>query len=115
MSGIPDKPLAYNCSPSFNWRRTLSEEEIASFQRNLASMGYRFQFVTLAGFHALNASIFELAHAYRDEGMLAYSRLQDREFEMDAITGTGPSSTSRSSAPDTSTPSIRSSPPARVR
>ncbi len=80
---FPDKLLAYNCSPSFNWRRTLSEEGIASFQRNLASMGYRFQFVTLAGFHALNASIFELAHAYRDEGMLAYSRLQDREFEME--------------------------------
>lgn len=79
----PNKPLAYNCSPSFNWRRTLSQEEIAAFQRNLATMGYKFQFVTLAGFHALNMSMFELAHAYRDEGMLAYSRLQDREFELE--------------------------------
>lgn len=80
---FPGKLLAYNCSPSFNWRRTLTEEQIAAFQRNLAAMGYRFQFVTLAGFHALNASMFELAHAYRDEGMLAYSRLQQREFEME--------------------------------
>ena len=79
----PDKALAYNCSPSFNWRRALSEEEVAGFQRNLAAMGYKFQFVTLAGFHALNASMFELAHAYRDEGMLAYSRLQQREFDME--------------------------------
>jgi isocitrate lyase len=79
----PNKPLAYNCSPSFNWRRTLSEDQIASFQRNLATMGYRFQFVTLAGFHALNTSMFELAHAYRDEGMLAYSQLQQREFELE--------------------------------
>lgn len=77
------KLLAYNCSPSFNWRRTLSDSQIASFQRNLAAMGYRFQFVTLAGFHAINASMFELAHAYRDEGMLAYSRLQEREFELE--------------------------------
>jgi isocitrate lyase len=77
------KPLAYNCSPSFNWRRALGEAEIAAFQRNLAGMGYRFQFVTLAGFHALNVSMFELAHAYRDEGMLAYSHLQEREFELE--------------------------------
>jgi isocitrate lyase len=79
----PDKALAYNCSPSFNWRRALDDHDIACFQRNLASMGYKFQFVTLAGFHALNASMFELAHAYRDEGMLAYSRLQQREFDME--------------------------------
>ncbi len=79
----PNKPLAYNCSPSFNWQRTLSPEQIAAFQRNLARMGYKFQFVTLAGFHALNMSMFELAHAYRDEGMLAYARLQEREFELE--------------------------------
>ena len=79
----PNKPLAYNCSPSFNWQRALSPEQIASFQRNLALMGYKFQFVTLAGFHAVNASMFELAHAYRDKGMAAYSRLQQREFELE--------------------------------
>ena len=79
----PHKPLAYNCSPSFNWQRALSHEQIAAFQRNLAKMGYKFQFVTLAGFHAVNMSMFELAHAYRDEGMLAYSRLQQREFELE--------------------------------
>jgi isocitrate lyase len=79
----PGKLLAYNCSPSFNWRRALKEEEVANFQRALAAMGYSFQFVTLAGFHALNASMFELAHAYRDEGMTAYARLQQREFDME--------------------------------
>ena len=79
----PGKLLAYNCSPSFNWSKALTEEQIASFQRNLAAMGYKFQFVTLAGFHALNMSMFELAHAYRDEGMLAYSQLQQREFELE--------------------------------
>jgi len=79
----PGKLLAYNCSPSFNWQRSLGEAQIASFQRNLAGMGYKFQFVTLAGFHALNAGMFELAHAYRDEGMVAYSRLQQREFELE--------------------------------
>ena len=83
LDRYPGKALAYNCSPSFNWRRSLGDEEIALFQRNLAAMGYKFQFVTLAGFHALNASMFELAHAYRDEGMLAYSRLQQREFDME--------------------------------
>ena len=82
-SRYPNKPLAYNCSPSFNWQRALSTEQIASFQRNLALMGYKFQFVTLAGFHAVNASMFELAHAYRDEGMAAYSRFQQREFELE--------------------------------
>ena len=79
----PNKPLAYNCSPSFNWQKTLSHDQIAVFQRNLAAMGYKFQFVTLAGFHAVNMGMFELAHAYRDEGMLAYSRFQQREFELE--------------------------------
>ena len=78
----PGKLLAYNCSPSFNWRRHLSDEEIASFQRELGAMGYRFQFVTLAGFHALNASMFELARGYAEEGMGAYVRLQQRELEL---------------------------------
>jgi isocitrate lyase len=79
----PGKPLAYNCSPSFNWKRALTEEQIARFQQRLAAMGYKFQFVTLAGFHAVNQSMFDLAHAYRDEGMLAYSRLQEREFQLE--------------------------------
>jgi len=76
----PAKMLAYNCSPSFNWRKKLDEATIASFQPELAGMGYRFQFVTLAGFHALNLSMFELARRYRDTGMLAYSHLQEKEF-----------------------------------
>jgi len=80
---FPDKLLAYNCSPSFNWRRHLDEDEIARFQRELAVMGYKFQFVTLAGFHALNASMFELATGYVEEGMSAYVRLQEREFELE--------------------------------
>ncbi|WP_428265111.1 isocitrate lyase [Haliangium sp.] len=79
---FPGKMLAYNCSPSFNWRRHLDETTIARFQRELGAMGYKFQFVTLAGFHSLNTGMFELASGYRKEGMLAYSRLQDREFEM---------------------------------
>ncbi len=83
----PGKLLAYNCSPSFNWSKALTEEQIISFQRKLAGMGYKFQFVTLAGFHALNMSMFELAHAYRDEGMLAYSQLQQREFELERSHG----------------------------
>ena len=77
---FPGKLLAYNCSPSFNWRAKLSEPEIHAFQKNLAAMGYKFQFVTLAGFHALNLSMFELAEAYKKDGMLAYSHLQQREF-----------------------------------
>ncbi len=81
---FPGKLLAYNCSPSFNWRRHLSNAETASFQRELGRLGYRFQFVTLAGFHALNASMFELARGYRDEAMAAYVRLQEREFELEA-------------------------------
>ena len=76
----PGKLLAYNCSPSFNWAKKLDAETIAKFQRELGAMGYKFQFVTLAGFHALNYSMFELARAYREEGMTAYSRLQQAEF-----------------------------------
>jgi len=80
----PGKLLAYNCSPSFNWARRLSEREIASFQGDLAAMGYRFQFVTLAGFHALNAATFELARGYRERAMSAYVELQQREFGLEA-------------------------------
>jgi isocitrate lyase len=76
----PNKLLAYNCSPSFNWKKKLDDASIAKFQRELGAMGYKFQFVTLAGFHALNHSMFELARAYKDEGMAAYSRLQQAEF-----------------------------------
>jgi len=77
---FPGKMLAYNCSPSFNWAKKLSADEIANFQRQLAELGYKFQFVTLAGFHALNYAMYELARTYRDEGMSAYSRLQQAEF-----------------------------------
>jgi isocitrate lyase len=76
----PEKMLAYNCSPSFNWRKKLDEETIARFQSELAGMGYKFQFVTLAGFHALNLSMFELARHYKEAGMAAYSALQEKEF-----------------------------------
>jgi isocitrate lyase len=82
---FPGKMLAYNCSPSFNWKRNLDDEGIARFQDDLGALGYRFQFVTLAGFHALNASLFELAHGYRDEGMTAYVRLQERELELEEL------------------------------
>src|SRR5262245_52999672 len=78
----PETMLAYNCSPSFNWKQHLDDGEITRFQKELASMGYRFQFVTLAGFHALNASMFELARGYADEGMSAYVRLQQHEFAL---------------------------------
>ncbi len=81
----PDKLLAYNCSPSFNWRRHLDDGTIAKFQKELGAMGYRFQFITLAGFHALNAAMFELARGFAEEGMTAYVRLQQREFELEAI------------------------------
>ncbi len=81
---FPGKLLAYNCSPSFNWKRHLDDAQIAGFQRELATMGYRFQFVTLAGFHALNASMFELARGYATEGMSAYARLQQRELDLEA-------------------------------
>jgi isocitrate lyase len=80
---FPGKLLAYNCSPSFNWRAHLDDRRIAGFQRELAGMGYRFQFVTLAGFHSLNAAMFELARGYAEEGMSAYVRLQEREFELE--------------------------------
>jgi isocitrate lyase len=87
---FPGKLLAYNCSPSFNWKKRLSDEEIATFQEKIGEMGYKFQFVTLAGFHALNNSMFELAHDYKDRGMAAYSELQQREFanEKDGYTAT---------------------------
>jgi isocitrate lyase len=80
---FPGKILAYNCSPSFNWKRHLADDEIASFQQELGRLGYRFQFITLAGFHALNASMFELAKGYSAEGMSAYVRLQEHEFELE--------------------------------
>src|SRR5271163_4154182 len=76
----PEKMLAYNCSPSFNWRKKIDEETIARFQPELGRMGYKFQFVTLAGFHALNLSMFELARQYKQTGMTAYSALQEKEF-----------------------------------
>jgi len=81
----PGKLLAYNCSPSFNWKRNLDDATIARFQRELGAMGYKFQFITLAGFHALNHSMFELARQYRDEGMTAYVRLQEAEFESEPL------------------------------
>jgi isocitrate lyase len=77
---FPGKLLAYNCSPSFNWKKKLDQETIAKFQEELGKMGYKFQFVTLAGFHALNHSMFELARGYKDRGMAAYSELQQAEF-----------------------------------
>ncbi len=80
---FPGKPLSYNCSPSFNWRKHLDDDTIAVFQRDLGELGYRFQFVTLAGFHSLNASMFELARGYAEEGMSAYVRLQEREFALE--------------------------------
>ncbi len=80
----PGKWLAYNCSPSFNWRRNLTEAQTASFQDQLSDLGYKFQFVTLAGFHTLNASMFDLANAYKTEGMAAYARFQEHEFELEA-------------------------------
>ncbi|MBB3932903.1 isocitrate lyase [Kaistia hirudinis] len=81
----PGKMLAYNCSPSFNWRAKLDRDTIETFQRELGAMGYKFQFVTLAGFHALNHSMFELASGYRDRGMGAYSEMQQAEFAAEAI------------------------------
>ncbi|MDR2378665.1 MAG: isocitrate lyase, partial [Bifidobacteriaceae bacterium] len=80
----PDQLLAYNCSPSFNWRARLDDATIAKFQRELGAMGYKFQFITLAGFHALNYSMFDLADGYRDRGMSAYVELQTKEFEAEA-------------------------------
>jgi isocitrate lyase len=78
---FPGKMLAYNCSPSFNWKKKLDQETIAKFQQELGKMGYKFQFVTLAGFHALNHSMFELARGYKERGMAAYSELQQAEFD----------------------------------
>jgi isocitrate lyase len=81
----PGKLLAYNCSPSFNWRKHLDDRTIASFQQELANMGYKFQFVTLAGFHAVCSSMFDLAHGYAAEGMTAYVRLQEQEFAAEEL------------------------------
>jgi isocitrate lyase len=80
---FPDKMLAYNCSPSFNWKAHLDDTTIAAFQKSLGAMGSKFQFITLAGFHALNASMFELAEGYAASGMSAYVELQEREFGME--------------------------------
>jgi isocitrate lyase len=85
----PGKLLAYNCSPSFHWKAKLNQREISEFQKEIADMGYRFQFVTLAGFHALNLSTFELSHEYARTGMTAYSQLQEREFELSESLGYG--------------------------
>ena len=87
---FPQKLLAYNCSPSFNWKKKLDSATIAKFQRELGAMGYKFQFVTLAGFHTLNYSMFKLARGYSKDGMAAYSELQDAEFaaEADGYTAT---------------------------
>jgi isocitrate lyase len=81
---FPGKLMAYNCSPSFNWRKHLGDDEIARFQDELGELGYKFQFITLAGFHSLNAAMFELARGYVAEGMPAYVRVQEREFELEA-------------------------------
>jgi len=82
---FPQKMLAYNCSPSFNWRQNLSDSKISTFQKELSKLGYKFQFVTLAGFHALNSSMYKLAHDYKQYGMSAYAKLQQEEFEMEKI------------------------------
>ena len=86
---FPSKMLAYNCSPSFNWKKKLDDATIARFQPALAEMGYKFQFITLAGFHVLNLSMFELARAYKDAGMTAYSRVQEKEFAREYSHGYG--------------------------
>jgi isocitrate lyase len=80
---FPGKLMAYNCSPSFNWRKHLDDDQIARFQDELGELGYKFQFITLAGFHSLNAAMFELARGYVEEGMPAYVRLQEHEFAME--------------------------------
>ena len=86
----PEQLLAYNCSPSFNWKKNLDDAQIAKFQKELGSMGYKFQFITLAGFHALNYSMFELSKGYNAEQMTAYVKLQEAEFaaEKDGYTAT---------------------------
>lgn len=86
---FPGKMLAYNCSPSFHWRKKLDDASIARFQRELGAMGYKFQFVTLAGFHALNLAMFDLAREYAEQGMTAYARLQDQEFDRQERFGYG--------------------------
>ena len=83
----PGKMLAYNCSPSFNWKKKLDDRTIARFQQDLGAMGYKFQFITLAGFHSLNLSMFELARGYRETGMSAYVKLQEKEFAYEAEQG----------------------------
>jgi isocitrate lyase len=85
----PGKLLAYNCSPSFHWKKMLNDHQIAIFQMQLAELGYKYQFVTLAGFHALNLSMFELARDYARGGMNAYVRLQEREFALQDLDGYG--------------------------
>lgn len=87
LEKFPGKLLAYNCSPSFNWKLHMDDATLRGFQEELGTMGYKFQFVTLAGFHALNASMFELAHAYKAKGMAAYSQLQEHEFQMERESG----------------------------
>jgi isocitrate lyase len=87
LEKFPNKLLAYNCSPSFNWKLHMDDVTLRRFQEELGNMGYKFQFVTLAGFHALNAAMFELAHGYKAEGMAAYSRFQEHEFQMERQLG----------------------------
>jgi isocitrate lyase len=81
---FPDQMLSYNCSPSFNWSANLDKDDIAKFQSEIAAMGYKFQFVTLAGFHSLNHGMFQLAKGYKERGMAAYSELQNAEFDSEA-------------------------------
>ena len=100
---IPGKMLAYNCSPSFNWKKNLDDATIARFQRELGAMGYKFQFITLAGFHSLNYSMFNLAHGYARNDMTAFVEMQEAEFAA-AEKGFTRSGTSAKSAPATSTP-----------
>ncbi len=84
---FPGKLLAYNCSPSFNWKRNLNDKQIAKFQDQLGELGYKFQFITLAGFHALNTTMFQLALEYKDDGMTAFTKLQELEFELEKTAG----------------------------
>ena len=81
---FPGKMLAYNCSPSFNWKANLTDEQIATFQRELGELGYKFQFITLAGFHQLNYGMYELARGYAQNGMTSYVELQEKEFAAEA-------------------------------
>ncbi len=84
---FPGKMLAYNCSPSFNWKRNLNDKQIADFQNELSEAGYKYQFITLAGFHALNTTMFQLALEYKDDGMTAFTKLQELEFELEKTSG----------------------------